>query len=249
VAKNTKTVQSRPPVKAKGTIPAPKVGFRAARKPWYRHGQTQLILGMILLVVIGVTASQVVAWRHRVNDRAAEKKAVKTFDDKVTAVQGQIIEPLNGIQAVPSQFQNGQITPDAYKDAAGKWLTTFQRMASDLRSANPPPALAANRAHFVESAVLFVDAIRTFQLAAQTAEPPVRDQALLIAGREVNHATVTFTNALKELEAQKKRVGLQTGALPEEPELPQEDVQPSTGQPSTPTTPASPPAAPAPGTP
>jgi hypothetical protein len=233
VSKNTKTVAPRRPVKAKGTIPAPKVGYRAARLPWYRNRQMQLILGLVTIVVLAVAASQVVGWRHRVAQRAADKRAVKAFDDKITAIQNEIIEPLNGIQAVPAQFQNGQIKADAYKESAGKWLTAFQKMASDLRSMSPPAELAAPRAHFVESAVVFIDAVRTFQLAAQTSEAPVRDEAILLAAREVNHAETMYTNALKEVATQKKRVGLPTGSLPETPELPQEDVTPSSGQPST----------------
>lgn len=244
MGKNSKTIPARPPVKAKGTIPAPKVGHRASRKPWYRHGQIQLIVGLIVVVVLGVAASQIVAWRHRVDERAADKKAVKMFDDKVTATQNQITDPLNGIQALPEQFRNGQITADVYKDATGKWLSAFQRMASDLRSTNPPPDVAPTRAHFVESAVIFVDAVRTYQLAAQTTEPPVRDQSILLADREVKHATTMFTNALKELETHKKRVDLPTGSLPTEPELPQEDVAPATGQ----APPAAAPSSPAPAT-
>jgi hypothetical protein len=242
VAKNSKTAPARRPVKAKGTIPAPKVGYRAARKPWYKHRQIQVIGGLIVIVVLAVAASQIVAWRNRVNERNADRRAVRAFEDKVTAIQGQIIEPLNGIQAIPPQFQNGQITADVYREAAQKWLATFQRMAGDLRSMNPPEELAATRAHFVESAVIFIDAVRTFQLAAQTTEAPVREQAILLASREVNHAETMYTNALKELATQKERVGLPTGTMPETPQLPEEDVAPPTGQ----SPPAAPPASPAP---
>jgi hypothetical protein len=242
VAKNTKTAPARRPVKARGTIPVPKVGHRPVRLPWYRNRQLQVIGGLIVLVVLGVAASQVVAWRHRVHEREADRKAVKAFNDRITAIQGQIIEPLNGIQAVPEQFRNGQIKADAYKDAAGKWLATFQRMASDLRSLRPPAELGPTRAHFEEAAVLFVDATRTYQLAAQTSEAPVRDEAILLAAREMNHAETMYTNALKELDAVKKRVGLPAGTQPSEPELPQEDVTPPTGQSSAPA-----PSAPAPG--
>ena len=226
VGKNTKTAPARRPVKARGTIPVPKVGHRAARLPWYRNRQVQLIGGLIVLVVLGVAASQVAAWRHRVNERAADRKAVKAFNDRITAIQGQIIEPLNGVQAVPEQFRNGQIKADAYNDATGKWLASFQRMASDLRSMSPPDELSATRAHFVESAVVFVDATRTYQLAA----------------REMNHAETMYTNALKELDTVKKRVGLPAGTQPSEPELPQEDVTTGTGQ----SAPGAAPSAPAP---
>ncbi|HEY8202831.1 MAG TPA: hypothetical protein VII47_15950, partial [Actinomycetota bacterium] len=202
--------------------------------------------GLIVLVVLAVAASQVAAWRHRVNERAADRKAVKAFNDKITTIQGQIIEPLNGIQAVPAQFQNGQIKADAYKDAAGKWLASFQRMATDLRSMSPPAELSATRAHFVESAVVFVDATRTYQLAAQTSEAPVRDQAILIAGREMVHAETMYTNALKELDTVKRRVGLPAGNQPSAPELPQEDVTPPTAQSPPAAAPSAPPPAPAP---
>jgi hypothetical protein len=242
VGKSSKGAPPRRPVKAKGTIPTPRVGHRAARKPWYKHRQIQLIGGLVALVVIGLAATQVVAWRHRVSERNADRRAVKTFDDKIQALQGDLIEPLNGIQAVPDQFQNGQIKADDYKAAAQKWLATFQRTATELRSLSPPAELTATRAHFVESAVIFVDAVRTFQLAAQTTEPAVRDEAILLAKRETNHAETIYTNALKELAKEKKRVGLPAGSLPDTPELPQEDVAP---QPAASPAPA-PTAAPAP---
>lgn len=226
MGKNPKGAPTRRPVKAKGTIPTPRVGHRATRKPWYKHRQIQVIGGLIALVVLGLAVSQVIAWRHRVSERNAEKKTVKMFSDKIDALQGEIIEPLNGIQVLPDQFKSGQVKADDYKAAAQKWLATFQRMATELRSLNPPAELAAVRAHFVESAVLFIDTVRTFQLAAQTTEPPVRDEAILLAQRENNHAQTMYTNALKELAKEKKRVGLPAGSLPDTPDLPQEDVAP-----------------------
>ena len=246
MGKNSKGAPPRRPVKAKGTIPAPRVGHRATRRPWYKHRQIQLIGGLIAVVVIVLAVTQFMAWRDRVSTRESERKAVKTFDDKLQALQGELIEPLNGIQAVPDQFQNGQIKADDYKAAAQKWLATFQRTATELRSLSPPADLVTTRAHFVEAAVIFVDAVRTFQLAAQTTEPAVRDEAILLAKRETNHAETIYTNALKELATAKKAVGLPAGSLPDAPELPQEDVAPQPAASPVPAPEPTPSGAPAP---
>jgi hypothetical protein len=86
----------------------------------------------------------------------------------------------------------------------------------------------------VESSVIFIDAIRTYQLAAQTGEPSVRDQAVLLASRAREHAMTIYGNALWGLNNEKKRVGLPTSEFGDAPQLPQEDVQPAPAASPTP---------------
>jgi hypothetical protein len=233
VGKN-KGAPARRPVKAKGTIPAPRTGYRAARKPWYKHRQFQVVGGLIVLVLLGFAVYQFTSWRDRVEARDKEKKAVKAFNDKVQAIQGDITDPLTDMSTKPEQFKNGQIKADEYTTAAQGWLAKFQDMATELRSQNPPAGLQDVRARMVESSVIFIDAIRTYQLAAQTGEPSVRDQAVLLASRAREHAMTIYGNALWGLNNEKKRVGLPTSEFGDAPQLPQEDVQPAPAASPTP---------------
>jgi hypothetical protein len=211
VGKN-KSAATRRPVKAKGTIPAPRVGHRPLHQAWYKNRQMQIMTGMIAIVLIGFGIYQFTTWRDRVHARESEQKAIKAFNDKMQQIQGTITTPFGEMLATPEQFKNGQITADVYRQKAQEWLATFQRMATEYRSQNPPQSLLDARARLVEAAVLWIDAIRTFQVAAQTTEPAVRDQVILLATRQTNQAQSVYTNGLKALARENRRVGLPKGS-------------------------------------
>jgi type II secretory pathway pseudopilin PulG len=211
VGKN-KSAPARRPVKAKGTIPVPRVGHRPPRRAWYKNRQTQLIGALIGIILAGFAVYEVKAWRDRTNAAKQERQAVEGFNRKMQEIQGTISTPYGEMLAVPEQFKNGQISVDDYRKKAQEWLAAFQRMASGYRSQNPPRSLLDARARLVEAAVLWIDATRTFQLAAQATEPAVRDQAILLASRLANQADQIYTNGLKALAREQRRVGLDAGS-------------------------------------
>jgi type II secretory pathway pseudopilin PulG len=248
VGKN-KSAPTRRPVKAKGTIPVPRVGHRPHRRAWYKNRQVQVMGALIGVILIGFAVYQVKTWRDRTNAAKEERQAVEAFNRKMQEIQGTISTPYGEMLATPEQFRNGQISVDDYRKKAQEWLAAFQRMATEYRSQNPPQSLLDARARLVEAAVLWIDATRTFQLAAQTTEPAVRDQAILLASRLANQADQVYTNGLKALSREQRRVGLDAGTDSAEIDTPvilDEDAGGTPPAEPTPAPAATPPASPAP---
>ena len=230
MGKNPKRSPPRRPVKAKGTIPAPKVTPRRTRRVWYKQRQVQIVGGIVLLALLGFGVQQFFAWRSRSKAAETERRAVTTFFNALQILQTDREESLRAMAVSPDAFKNGQITAEDYKAQAQKWLSFFQRMASELRSQSPPASLLDVRARFVESTVIYIDAVRTFQMAAQATDVAVRDQAILLGQREAAHAGTIFENAVVALQKERVRVGLaeEGEARVSTPSLPEEDVQPGT---------------------
>lgn len=208
MAKRRRGTDVRRPIRAKGALPAPKVSPARVHVVWHKRRSVRA-----LLVVVGVVALALAAWqfmraRSRAEERAAERREVRQFERSVTVAGGNLNKVLTEMASVPDQFKAGQVSAADFKVKTEEWLTSLRELDGTLRSRETPQGLLDARASLLQGVVLFIDAAKVFQLAADSTDASVRDRAVAQGRNLLMHASSVYQVGQLALAREKVRVGL-----------------------------------------
>jgi hypothetical protein len=164
-------------------------------------------VGVLALVV----SQGLTSWHHHQATMKA-KKGVKAFD---TAYQSELTPLSNFFTQVnnsPQQFAGGVMDQPTYATQTAQWLATFQALRKQLSQASPPKAVQGARGLLVQSTDIFIDGVKSMQLAGTVTDKNLR-QTLIDQGRNIIfHGTSIFKNAQIEEAKVVQSFHLKTGA-------------------------------------
>ena len=208
MAGKKKAEVTRRPVKARGSLPAPRVAPRRVRLPIYKRRPVQIVGGVVLLILLLIGFLQFRKAQQRAEARRNEKSAVRRFDSSIKLIETSIQTPRSEMSTVPEQFNGGQMDANAFKAKTDEWLKALRDASKKLSEKDPPSGLEETRALLYQGVIGYIDATKTFQIAA-AAEGELRKKGVDEGRNLTDHAAKLFGLGKRELIKQKKRVGLQ----------------------------------------
>lgn len=228
MAKGKKT-PARRPVKARGSLPAPRVApTRRPRVVWYRRRRIQIAGGVFL---VGLVALGVWLFLDARAEAREARRAVERFDRAVSAMVASASDALGEMSSAPEEFRTGSLPADEFLKRTEAWLTALRQVDSRLRARAVPGSLTESRALLVQGIVLFIDAAKSFQAAAKLTDAPLRDDAIGQGRNVALHAAAVFAMGRRELLKAKQEIGLpiseaERPLLQQEIQLPTEEAPP-----------------------
>ena len=220
----SKSTPSRPPVKAKSSLPAPKVAPRREHVAWYRRRPVQVLLGLAVLLVGFIAISTGLRTWHRHQATMRVKQGVKSFDATYKTAITPLGNFLTQVNNTPQQFAGGLMPQATYVSQTAQWEATFNALFNQLSSASPPKAIQGARGLLVQGTDIFLDGVKVFQAAAATTDPKQRNNIVDQGRNIIFHATSVFKNATVEearvVAAYHLPTGAPASALDELPDAP-----------------------------
>lgn len=220
MARTSKNAPTRRPAKAKGTLPAPKVGPRRLLVPWHRRTPFRVAGGVVIVSLLGVAAWQVLRVRAGAAERREAQGAVRQFERRLNLLQSSLQEVAESMSSDPERFRSGEMPAEEFKAATDTWLQEFRRMVGELQGRQVPPELEESKALYIQGATIYIDAIKAFQLAAAAEDPALREQAIDHGSTVFYHAGFVLGNGQRALQEEKRRLGIDQGAAGEPLDLP-----------------------------
>jgi hypothetical protein len=222
---------SRRPARLKGALPSPRMAPRRVRIRWYRRRRVQVLSGILLVALVALAVQQVLAARERAADTEALRRDIRSLERSLSVLEAPLQQALQEIDQTPGQLQTGEIQPDAFRAKTDEWLKAFRDLSQGLSERDVKPELEDARVQLVQGATVFIDGIKTLQLAAAIGDPAARDQALAQGRNVFAHAAGVYGMGKRTLEKEKVRLGmvgeLERESLEAPPPLPQEEVPPA----------------------
>ena len=227
----SRTTPTRPPVRSKTALPAPRVAPKRIRVPWHQRRPVQGILALIVLglLVLAVTHAWS-AWDHHQATMKA-KKGVKAFDASYQTDLTPLSNFFTQVNNSPQQYVGGVMSQATYATQTAQWLVTFETLRKQLSDASPPRVIQGARGLLVQSTDIFIDGVKEMQLAGTVSDPKLR-QTLVDQGRNVIfHGTSVFKNAqiaeAKVVKSFHLTIGAPASALLQLPDAPPENAPPA----------------------
>lgn len=203
-----KPTPSRPPIRAKSALPAPRVSEKRVHVPWHQRKAIRVVLAVLAVIVLAIVVRQVHRYWHHHTVTAHNKTAVKAFD---TQFQSQL-SPLNTFvtqaQTSPAAFAAGLMGQPDYVSQTAQWLATANSLRTQLSSAKTPAPLASARAQLVTAADVLIDSINQFQLAGTTTDKATVKALVQQGTNTLGHGLSVLENAVQAEEVVVNSYGL-----------------------------------------
>jgi hypothetical protein len=234
----SKSSAQRKPVKARGSLPAPRTAPKRNFVPIHRRRPIQIAAGVVILALIGL-----VIWRalDARGDVEQERRAIRRFENSANLLFNGLSQTVNDMSSQPTQLGAGITPPDQFQAAADAWIKELREVNVSLREKKIPSELHEARSLSVHSVLFFLDAAKSFKLAAQVPEGETRVAAIANGENLMVHAQSLITLFQREMNRVKLEVGMVSeseSGLDKPLELPPEErefpFQPSEGEPNQP---------------
>src|SRR5260370_29968198 len=141
----SRATPSRPPVRSKTALPAPRVAPKRIRGPWHRRRPVQVVLALIVLGFLVLAVTQAFStWDHHQATMKA-KKGVKAFDSAYQTDLSPLSNFFTQVNNSPQQYLGGVMSQATYATQTAQWLATFEPLRKHLSPASPPTPLHGPR--------------------------------------------------------------------------------------------------------
>ncbi len=227
----SRATPSRPPVRSKTALPAPRVAPKRIRVPWHQRRPVQVVIAVIVLGLLVLVVTQGLSTWHHHQATMKAKKGVKAFDAAYQTELTPLSNFFTQVNNSPQQYVGGVMSQATYATQTAQWLATFQALRKQLSDAGPPRAIQGARGLLVQATDIFIDGVKELQLAGTVSDPKLR-QTLVDQGRSVIfHGTSVFKNAqIEEAKVVKSfhlTIGAPASALLQLPDAPPENAPPA----------------------
>lgn len=224
----TKQPAPRKPVKARGSLPSPRVAPARDTTPWYQKTPFRVILALVALAAIALTAKFVLDARERAEERRRDVRAIGQFERRVQDLNLEIEPMYQELSQAPGAFLAGELPEEEYRTQAENWVDSFRRLNQGIRSVEAPEdleGLQEAKASYVQATTIYVDAAKMFVAAADTPDPAARERAAVLARNTFLHAAAVYGMGDREMVRLRNEYDLNDPAseLPP-PSLPEEEV-------------------------
>ena len=185
----SKNAPARKPVKAKGAVRAPKTAPERPPAQWHRRKGFRLVAAILAAVLLLILVKVGFDIRKRATARRDEARAVEHFDRRVKTLMVPVQEVIESTSKSPGEFAGGIVPKENFTKFTEEWLAAVRKFDSGLRNRKIPESLGElddARALYVQAAVVYIDAIKSYQLAAKL-EPPARDDAIKQGSNLISH--------------------------------------------------------------
>ncbi|HVL51747.1 MAG TPA: hypothetical protein VM754_09655 [Actinomycetota bacterium] len=225
----TKQPAPRKPVKARGSLPSPRVAPERDTTPWYKKTKFRILIGLLALIVLAVVINIVLDARERGADRRRDARAIGQFERRVQDLNLNIEPVYEGLGQSPGAFLAGELPQSEFRAQAEGWVQNFRDLNQGMRNLEVPfhlEGLQEAKASYVQATTIYVDAAKIFLLAADIADLEAREEAAVLARNTFLHGVAVYGMGDRSLTRIKNEYDLNDpeAQLPA-PSLPEEEVQ------------------------
>jgi hypothetical protein len=181
---------------------------------WYRRRGYQVLAAGLLIVLIAVGVS---IWRdQRQKSRARERdvRAIGQFERKLQLLQTPITTVFGALSEAPTAFLAGTLPPDQYRTQAEGWVTEFEKLYQGLRSGalgSGLDELEDARGSYVQGTAIYVDAAKSYALAARFSDAAGREEAIKQGRNLFAHGSAVLNMGARQLQKLRLRFDLTEG--------------------------------------
>jgi uncharacterized protein HemX len=210
MARSTKKAPPRKPVKARGALPTPRVAPKRVRRKWYQFREAQIFGAILVLVLIGVGLKIFSDVRKEAKAHDQKVTAVKRFTNKVQLAQTGMQDIFSAINQAPQDLKDGKMTPEDFKKQTDVWLEKLRGLDTKLRQPVPatPSQLQEAQAQFVDGTLVYIDAVKSYALAASLTDTTLRDNAIQQGNNLITHGTSIYGLAQRTIEKLRLSLGI-----------------------------------------
>lgn len=198
-------------MRAKGALPAPRTTPSRTRLKWYRRPANMVVLGLLVLAVLALGLKLGLDYKDRLDQRKAEERAVLRLERKLQLGRTKVEAHFGDMTKSTSEYRAGTLPAEQFKTKTTAWLAAFTELDNDIRTHRVPENLtevAEARALFVRGTVVYVDAIRAYDLSASLTDATLKENAIQQGDNLISHATSVFGMGQRTLQKIKERLGL-----------------------------------------
>ncbi len=180
-----------------------------------------MILALVALVVWRILDAR--------GDTEQERRAVRRFENSANLLFTGLSETVNDMSTKPTELGAGIMPPDQFQATTEEWIKKLREVNVSLREKKIPSELNEARSLSVHSVLFFLDAAKSFKLAAQVPEGETRVAAIANGENLMSHAQSLIALFQREMNRVKLELGMvsQTEAGLNQPiELPPEEKEP-----------------------
>lgn len=191
-----KTTPSRPPTKAKSSLPAPRTSQKRVHIPLHQRRTLQAIGAVIVLGIVVLGLWQVHRFWHHHTVTGHIKAAVKAYNNALQSELTPLENLITQAQNSPENYINGAITQANYATQTAQWLTTVETLRGQIAGAKTPGPLQNARGELVQAVDIFIDAVKDFQLAGTTTDKTAAKTLVQNGTNEMAHGEAVLEVAL-----------------------------------------------------
>lgn len=216
----------RKTVKAKGALPSPVTAPIREEIPWYKQRKNQAI---IAVVVVFLTVFAVKTWMdlaEQADDRERRSRTLGQFERRIQLLNAELPEIFQQVSDSPGAYLAGSLPQEEFQQQADGWVESFRELQEGIRSTEVPEdmeKLIEAKGLFLQSALIYTDAAKTFALAPSIQDAAIREDTLVLARNELIHgsgvlamAERRFVDAQNELGVNDPPADLPPVQFPEE---------------------------------
>lgn len=190
-----KTTPSRPPIKAKSSLPAPRVSQKRVRIPWHQRKALRVIGALIVLGIVVLAVWQVHRFWHHHTVTGHNKAAVKTFNNAFQSELTPLENLVSQAQNSPESYALGALSQAAYATQTAQWLVTAETLRNQIANAATPAPLKSAAGQLVTAVDIIIDAIKDFQLEGKTTDKSAVLTLVQNGTNELAHGLSTLETA------------------------------------------------------
>lgn len=201
----------RKPVKAKGALPAPVTAPEREDVVWYKQPRNLAIMGaaLLFLIVFGVKTGMDLA--EASEQREQRIRTVEQFQRRLQLLNADLGPVYEELNQSPGAYLAGALSTEEFQQQANRWVEAFRDLYQGIENTEVPQdmdRLIEAKGLFVQSALVFVDAAKTFALAPAIPDEEQREDALVLARNEFLHGSAILSMAERRFVAAQNELGL-----------------------------------------
>ncbi len=188
----TKQPPPRKTVKARGSLPAPRVAPQRDTTPWHRKTKFRVLMAVVGLLVLALAVKLVLDARQRADDRRADVRAIEQFERKVQDLNLETQPVYQSIGQGAGAFLAGTLPAAEFRTQAEGWVQSFRDLNRGIRDIPVPTdleRLQEAKASYVQATTIYIDAAKMFVAAADISDPAARERATVLARNTLIHGS------------------------------------------------------------
>lgn len=193
---------------------------------WYKRRKNQAIIAVVLLFLIAFFTKVGMDLAANADERERRARIIGQFERRVQLLNADLPATFEQVSASPGAYLAGELPEEEFQQQADSWVESFRELHQGIRDTEVPEdmeKLIEARGLFVQSALIFTDAAKTFALAPAIEDAARREDALVLARNELIHGSAVlamaerrFVDAQNELGVNDPPADLPGVQLPEE---------------------------------
>lgn len=233
-----KKPEPRKPVKARGSLPSPRVAPTRDTTPWFRKPKWMALMAVGALAVLLIAVNVIMDMRDRADQRDREVRAIGQFERRVVDLNIAIQPIYEELGQAPGAYLAGALSPEEYQEQTQRWVDSFRQLNMGIRNLEVPDNvtdLVQAKAHYVQATTIYVDAAKVFLLGASITEPAEAESATVLGRNLFLHGAAVYGMGDRDLIKLKNDYNLNDPAVDiPAPQMPEEEIPLPPAEPAEP---------------